>query len=260
MCFADDSRPPTAPLAGAAVDGGDLELIAPDGTRFAAYRATASAPGGAGVVILPDVRGLSRFYEELALRFAESGVDAVAIDYFGRTAGAGKRGEGFDHAAHVAQTTWDGLRADTLEGAAWLRSERRVRTLFVLGFCFGGRLAFLSGAEAHLAATGVIGFYGVPVGPPRNDIPAPVEVVHHMRSPVLGLFGGADSSIPAEAVAEFQGALTRAGVDHELVTYPRAPHSFFDRKQEEYAEESADAWRRVLDFIRARSAATELDQ
>ena len=164
MCFAYDSRPPIAPVAGAAVYGGDLELVAADGSPFAAYHATASAPSGHGVLILPDVRGLSPFYEELALRFAETSIDALAIDYFGRTAGVGKREEGFEHAAHVAQTTWDGLRADTLEGAAWLRSERKVRTLFVLGFCFGGRLAFLSGAEAHLAATGVIGFYGVPVG------------------------------------------------------------------------------------------------
>jgi len=164
MSFAYDSRPPIAPVAGAAVYGGDLELVAADGSPFAAYHATASAPSGHGVLILPDVRGLSPFNEELALRFAETSIDALAIDYFGRTAGVGKREEGFEHAAHVAQTTWDGLRADTLEGAAWLRSERKVRTLFVLGFCFGGRLAFLSGAEAHLAATGVIGFYGVPVG------------------------------------------------------------------------------------------------
>jgi carboxymethylenebutenolidase len=253
MCFAYDSRPPIAPVAGAAVDGGDLELVAADGSPFAAYHATASAPSGHGVLILPDVRGLSPFYEELALRFAETSIDALAIDYFGRTAGVGKREEGFEHAAHVAQTTWDGLRADTLEGAAWLRSERKVRTLFVLGFCFGGRLAFLSGAEAHLAATGVIGFYGVPVGPPRNDIPAPIEVVHQMRSPVLGLFGGADPAIPAEAVARFGEALAGAGADHELVTYPDAPHSFFDRKQAEYAEESGDAWRRVIEFIRVRS-------
>ncbi len=253
MCFADDSRPPTAALAGAAVDGGDLELVAADGTRFAAYRATASAHSGHGVLILPDVRGLSRFYEELALRFAESGVAAVAIDYFGRPAGVGKRDEGFDHAAHVAQTTWDGLRADAQAGATWLRHQRAVRTLFVVGFCFGGRLAFLSSADAGLAPSGVIGFYGVPVGPPRNDIPAPIDLVDSMRSPLLGLFGGADPAIPAEAVTRFDEALSEAGVEHELVTYPGAPHSFFDRKHEEYAEESGDAWRRVLQFIRVPS-------
>ncbi len=253
MCFPYDSRPPIAPMAGASVDGQDLELVADDGNRFAAFRATASAPSGAGVLILPDVRGLNRFYEELSLRFAEAGLDALAIDYFGRTAGVGKREEGFDYASHVAQTSWAGLRADAHVAAERLRDEGRIRSLFVVGFCFGGRLAFLAGADGDLAATGVIGFYGVPVGPPRNDIPAPIDLVDRMRSPLLGLFGGADQAIPADAVARFDGALSEAGVEHELVTYPGAPHSFFDRKQEEYAEESADAWRRVLEFVRERS-------
>ncbi len=253
MCFPHDARPPIAPMAGASVDGQDLELLARDGNRLAAFAGRASAPSGSGVLILPDVRGLSRFYEELALRFAESGVDALAIDPFGRTAGVSKREAGFDHAAHVSRTTWDGTRADAEAGAGWLRHERAVGALFVLGFCFGGRLAFLSSADEALAPSGVVGFYGVPVGPPRNDIPAPIDLVDQMRGPVLGLFGGADQAIPAEAVTRFDEALSEAHIEHELVTYPGAPHSFFDRKYEEYAKESADAWRRVLDFIRERS-------
>ena len=89
MCFDPDSLPPIAPIAGAAVTHEDLVLQASDGNRFAAFDAVPERPTGAGVVILPDVRGLYRFYEELALRFAERGYLAVAIDYFGRTAGVG---------------------------------------------------------------------------------------------------------------------------------------------------------------------------
>ena len=63
---------------------------------------------------------------------------------------------------------------------------------------------------------------------------------------------GDDPGIPVEVVEEFRQALENAGVEHEVVVYPGAPHSFFDRKQEEYADDSADAWRRVLDFIEAR--------
>jgi carboxymethylenebutenolidase len=66
---------------------------------------------------------------------------------------------------------------------------------------------------------------------------------------VLGLFGGADDGIPAEAIASFDTALDAAGVEHRLVTYPGAPHSFFDRKATDFAEESADAWARILGFI-----------
>jgi carboxymethylenebutenolidase len=61
--------------------------------------------------------------------------------------------------------------------------------------------------------------------------------------------GGADQGISAQDVAAFEEALDAAGVEHELVTYEGAPHSFFDRKYEEFAEASEDAWRRVLAFI-----------
>src|SRR5438046_8337682 len=93
MCFDLDSEPPIPVLKGAAVSHDDLVLEAADGNRFAAFEATPEEPNGIGVVILPDVRGLYRFYEELALRFAERGYLAIAIDWFGRTDGAGTRGE-----------------------------------------------------------------------------------------------------------------------------------------------------------------------
>jgi len=61
--------------------------------------------------------------------------------------------------------------------------------------------------------------------------------------------GGADEGIPREAIDELDRALTETGVEHELIVYPTAPHSFFDRKLEKFADASADAWRRVLDFV-----------
>ena len=70
-----------------------------------------------------------------------------------------------------------------------------------------------------------------------------------MECPILALQAGDDKNITAEANAAFDEALTAAGVEHELVTYVGAPHSFFDRRFEEYAEQSADAWERVLAFI-----------
>ena len=242
-------------MAGAAVDGRRLELSTDDGARFAAYRADAPIPRGAGIIVLPDVRGLHRFYEELTVRFAEAGVDAMAIDYFGRTAGSGPRDESFEHLPHVRQTTFAGLTADIRAAAASLRSERPLKALFTVGFCFGGRLAFLSGTFSDLEPSGVVGFYGVPLGPARNDMPEPVELADRIVCPVLGLFGEADPAIPPESLERFDAALDEAGIDHELVTYPGAPHSFFDRKADEHADASADAWRRVLDFMRQHTPA-----
>jgi carboxymethylenebutenolidase len=254
MCFDTDSRPPIPPIAGGALDAARITLHADDGTSLGAFRARAAEPTGAGAVILPDVRGLHAFYEELALRFAEHGVDAVAIDYFGRTAGTAERGDDFPHMDHVARTTWAGVSADIRAGAAFLRTPEAgaPRSVFSVGFCYGGRASFLA-STLGLDLAGSIGFYGLPVGAGRSDIPAPIDRVADMRGSVLGLFGGADQAIPPDAVAAFDQALTDAGVDHELVTYPGAPHSFFDRKAAQYAGESEDAWAAVLDFIRDRA-------
>src|SRR5919112_4309621 len=104
MCFELDSRPPIPVIRGAAVSHEDLVLEAADGNRLAAFEATPDEPNGVGIVILPDVRGLYRFYEELALRFAERGYTAVAFDYFGRTAGATERGDDLQYMEHVQPT------------------------------------------------------------------------------------------------------------------------------------------------------------
>jgi carboxymethylenebutenolidase len=70
-----------------------------------------------------------------------------------------------------------------------------------------------------------------------------------MTCPILALQGGDDPGIPVEDVAAFDEALEAAGIDHEVVVYPGAPHSFFDRKFEEFAADSEDAWNRVLGFV-----------
>ncbi len=257
MCFELDSLPPIPAVSGAAVAHRDLELVAGDGTRFAAFAALPDRPPRAGVVVLPDVRGLYRFYEELALRFAERGIAAVAIDYFGRTAGVGKRDDDFPFREHVAQTTPEGIQADVGAAVDYLRSEEggSASTVFTVGFCLGGRHSWLAAAGGHGLA-GAVGFYGRP-GEGSDGSPGPAQRASELDAPILGLMGGADEGIPAADVAAFEQALEAAGVEHELVTYDGAPHSFFDRRYEQHAEASEDAWRRVLEFIDRHTAELE---
>jgi carboxymethylenebutenolidase len=82
-----------------------------------------------------------------------------------------------------------------------------------------------------------------------------LEAARFVKVPVLGLFGGADPAIPADQVRALDQTLDQTGAEHEIVTYPGAPHSFFDRQATEYAEASADAWKRVLSFIAAHRLA-----
>jgi carboxymethylenebutenolidase len=252
MCFDHDSHPPIAPVTGAATDHHRSTLKASDGNEFAVYEAFSEGGARTGVVVLPDVRGLYHFYEELAVRLAEAGHDAIAIDYFGRTAGIGDRSDAFPYHDHVPLVTDEGLTADVGAAVARLRQGNADRAIFVLGFCFGGSSAWQQTAHGHGLAGG-IGFYGRPDGRRPQGAKTPIELAPEMASPILALMGGDDPGIPAETVALFENALTKAGVEHEIVTYDGAPHSFFDRKYDEYADESADAWRRALEFIRVNS-------
>ena len=252
MCFELDSTPPIPVISGASVSHEDVVLEARDGNRFAAFAALPDETSTRGVVILPDVRGLYRFYEELALRFAERGIAAVAINYFGRTAGVSKRGDDFPYMEHVAQTTPAGIQTDVAAAVDHLRAPAggSRASIFTVGFCFGGRNSWLAAASGH-ALAGAIGFYGMPGE--RNGAPGPTQRAQEIEAPILALQAGDDQSITADMNAAFERALAAAGVEHELVTYDGAPHSFFDRRYEDFAAASDDAWQRVLRFIERHS-------
>jgi len=253
MCFDLSSRPPIEAAVGCAVTHGRPDLRSADGTVISAFEALAGrTPSPAAILVLPDVRGLHTYYEELALRFAEAGLDALAIDYFGRTAGASERGPDFPVEEHITRVRWAYLRNDVSAAVRYLHQRAAGRALFSIGFCFGGRLSLLAGALGPPELTGSIGLYGYPVGPAKyGDLPAPADVATQMRGAVLALFGGADPTISAADIATFERALVEADVPHETHTYPDAPHSFFDRQADEYSGYSKDAWRRILDFVGA---------
>jgi carboxymethylenebutenolidase len=246
MCFDTDSTPPITVIAGAAVSHENLELEAADGNRFAAFLAAPEDAAAIGIVILPDVRGLYRFYEELALRFAERGYAALAFDYFGRTAGTAKRDDDFEYMPHVDAVTPEQIQLDTRSAVERL-GALGCTSIFTVGFCMGGRQSWLAAAAGHGLA-GAVGFYGRP-GTGRDGSPGPVDHVAEIQCPILALQAGADQNITADDNDAFERALTGAGIEHEIVTYESAPHSFFDRKQSEFQEASADAWRRTLSFV-----------
>ena len=240
MCCGDDALPPDHGLGGRIAAAQDLALTAADGNRFAAHLARPALPKGTGVVILPDVRGLHNFYRALAGRFAEAGFDAVAIDYFGRTAGVGNRTADFDWQSHVPQTTAVGVAADVRAALDHLRSMGNER-LFTVGFCFGGANSWRQSAEQP-GLTGAIGFYGVPS--------RVADVTDQMKAPLLLLVAGADHT-PRQDFVDFDNRLTELGRPHRMVIYEGAPHSFFDRGYEQWQDACRDAWQQLLTFIAA---------
>lgn len=222
MCFGDDARPPLPPISGAAADQGDLVLEASDGTRFAAYFARAAQPTGAGMVVLPDVRGLHRFYKELAQRFAD--------------------GDDFEYMPHVQQTTPEAISADTAAAIDYLKSKDggAVKSVFTVGFCFGGSNSWIQSAT-NPGLSGCIGFYGRPM---RAE-----AFISRMKAPLLVLIAGADGATTPEQNQEFLRELDKTHVPHESEIFEGAPHSFFDRTYEQWHDASDRAWRHILDFV-----------
>ncbi|MFW3168500.1 dienelactone hydrolase family protein [Geodermatophilus sp. CPCC 206100] len=239
MCHDTDSRPPAPPRSGEVTERGTLTLTAADGTEFAAALALPAEPARVGVVLLPDIRGLHPYYVALAERFAEAGLAAVAVDYFGRTAelpGTGTRDQDFDWQAHIPQTTPAGVDADVAAAIAYLRERTRPDLPVVtVGFCFGGSHSWrLAGGDLDLA--GCIGFYGRP---------AMVGEVRATR-PTLMVVAGADAATPVDDQLALAEQLRGGGAEVETAVYDGAPHSFFDRAYGDWAEACADVWRRVL--------------
>jgi carboxymethylenebutenolidase len=254
MCFDVNSAPPIFTQPRTSASGQHLVLTSHDGAPFSAFLAKPESPSRNGVLVLPDNRGLYPFYEQLALRIAEQGHLALAIDYFGRRAGTATRDESFPFMQHMLQLKRESLDHDIESGAKFLRSEAggACRGTFALGFCFGGRQAFFASAP-RFGLTGVIGFYGAPSVYPNGAL-GPTQRAKELRAPIVGIFGGADHGIPSADIEAFDHALSEAGVEHEFIIYPNAPHSFFDIKYGEYQSECRDAWNKVCSFIDSRTA------
>ena len=209
--------------------------------------ATSTVADAPGVVVLPDVRGLHPYYEALAEALAEAGVHALAIDLYGRTAGAAHRDETFELEEHRAAATDAGVRADVRAAREELR-RRGAAAVYVLGFCFGGRAAFMQGTEPGrrrrdrlLRLAGARGAGRLVArargarGPLRR---AGARALRRRRR-----------QDPRPDIEAFYEALSAAHVLEETVVYDGAPHSFFDRSMDEHAAACDDAWHRVLRFM-----------
>ncbi len=208
------------------------------------------------VLLIHDVWGFTDFYQDLARRIAAQGHAAQLVDFFARQ---GELPENM-RAPERPPTPPDAMeraraRADRLSDERFLADAQRAvddlhargaGRVVCWGFCWGGRMAYVSAARLRGLA-GVIAYYGfLQAIPPRL---APTELAPEIQVPLLGIFGGADVGIPAEQVAEFESRLRQAGKPAEIVTYPGAPHGFLRYGVQDHAPAIDDALKRTFRYL-----------
>ncbi|WP_163505951.1 dienelactone hydrolase family protein [Fodinicola acaciae] len=253
MCYSENDAVPAAPGDEGPVSGTHLHLTAADGGRYPAYLATPERQSGAPILLLPDAGGLHSFYFGAARRFAGLGHPTLAIDYYGRTAESDSReDDDFEHLPHQQKLRREAMLLDVRAGVDHLATVADGDP-YVLGFCLGGGTALLAGTT-DIGLAGVVAFYPY-TGELGPDEPAlPDDFVTAMRRPVLGLFGDADAVIPTAVPRAYDDFLDKAGVPHEIVIYPGAPHGFFERhylEREARPDTLADVWQRLTTFFAA---------
>lgn len=243
-----------------------LELVGHGGDPL---RAELALPVGAceqspvaGVLVVHEVFGLDEFTRRIQARLVEAGFAALAPDLYSRSGVPGPGSTPEEPApewepevirAAAASIVDRRCVADLEAGLARLGSHPAVDAgrLGVVGFCLGGRLAFLLGCHSHRLSA-VVDYYGRIVLPELSAAQPtqPLELVLNLEAPLLAHFGGLDDSIPLEHVEELRRRLDAFARPAEVHIYPGAAHGFANSLRRSWvplAEEQA--WQRTRDFL-----------
>ncbi|GAA1820668.1 dienelactone hydrolase family protein [Planosporangium flavigriseum] len=232
-----------------------VTLTGHGGDEIEAYLARPLGPGPYGaVVVIHHMPGYDEPTKEITRKFAAAGYLAICPNLYTREA----PGASPDDAAAAARAAGgvpdERLVGDVAGAAAYLRSLTSANgKVGVIGYCSGGRHAFLAACNLHLDAA--VDCYGAfVVGTPPEGFPIAVkpllDIADRLSCPLLGLFGAEDQYPSPEQTAELEKTLTKLGKTFEFHTYEGAGHAFFSVNRPSYRPEAAvDGWNRVFDFF-----------
>jgi carboxymethylenebutenolidase len=225
--------------------------IKSEGRKLNAFLARPLAQGSyPGILVGHEWAGLVDHPRTVAIHLAREGYLALVVDLFD-----GKMGRNFDECRALSASLPDTeAMAKYKAGLEFLKGADSIQQgrLGAWGFCMSGRhMYFLAGHVTDLSAVAV--FYGrvyntsISESQPVN----PVDVLHQINCPFLGVYGDADESIPMEQVAEVREALKKHGKTFEIYTYPGAQHAFGnDTNPERYHPQAwADSWPKAMAFF-----------
>ena len=238
---------------------GEVKVPTPDG-QMPAYRAM---PEGGGpfpvVLVVQEIFGVHEHIKDLCRRLAKSGYLAIAPELYARQGDVSKIEDLREIISKVVSKVPDAqVMADLDATVAWAKASGQGNTakLGITGFCWGGRIVWLYSAHNPDLKAGVA-WYGRLVGDtdalhPKN----PIDLAGSLKSPVLGLYGGADTGIPVASIEKMRAALKDANKPCEIIVYPDTPHGFNADYRPTYRKERAeDGWKRMLDWLRKNGVA-----
>ena len=245
-------QPPTGPVQTETVSYGTSEA----GRAWSGYYAAPAAADSLrearglaadaplpGVVLIHEWWGLNDNIRGMADRLAAEGYHVLAVDLYG-----GDVADTPDAASSLMQEAMGqpAVMNSHLQAArTYLRDDRGVSGIGVMGWCFGGYWSLQAALNAPDAWDSTVIYYG-------NVSEAAPEAVAALEMPVLGIFGGADQSIPADSVEAFADDLRAGNVTADIRIYEGAGHAFANPTGRNYAPEAAtDAWARTLDFLQS---------
>jgi carboxymethylenebutenolidase len=240
------------------LDAGEVKFPVGDG-ELPGYFAR---PQGAGpfpvALVIEEIFGVHEYIKDTCRRFAKLGYLAVAPELYARLGDLSKMtdvGQIFSEVISKAPDVT--LLADLDSTVLWAgKNKGAIDRLGVTGFCRGGRNVWLYAAHSPRVKAAVA-WYGPVVGPTSQIQPqTPTDIAADLRAPLLGLYGGMDTSIKVDDVQAAAAKARAAGKTVEIVVYPDAPHGFHADYRPSYrAADAADGWSRLQAWFKKYGAA-----
>lgn len=213
-----------------------ITLSVADGTTMPAYTARPAGGAHGGIIVLQEAFGVNHHIRDVTERFAREGYVSIAPPLFHRT--DPKFECGYDDFSivmpHMQAVTVEGVAADVTAAYEWLTAGG-VDRIAAIGYCLGGRSAWIANATVALKAS--ISYYGGGIAQSLLDLTS------KLGAPQLLFWGGQDKHILAEHRRAVADSLDEAGKDFVEVNFAKADHGFFCDERSAYNPEAArQAW------------------
>ena len=214
------------------------------------------------VIVVSEIFGVHEYIADTTRRFAKLGYLAIAPEFFTRAGDPNSFGTVAEIQSNIVAKTPDPQVLGDLKAAiAWAgKIGGDLKKVAVTGFCWGGRITWLSATMPEVKAG--VAWYGRLVGDKTANNPKqPVEIAADLKAPVLGLYGSADTGIPLDTVEQMKAALSKASSNpaakaSKFEIYLEAPHAFHADYRATYREGPAkDAWAKCLAWFKQHGVA-----